>query len=79
MTPPKIKCFSVPAPNCEIITSKNNMVWEPRVYNEDNDWVYAYHKGYLWPQRESGDYYRFRLIQVIGQEWQKFRDYQENQ
>lgn len=78
----KIKVDEPPEVNCEVVVDKANFVWEYRFYREDTDYVYAYHKGYLWPQRQSGQYYRFRLLKDISKPedlaemvWQTFMDY----
>lgn len=79
MKPDKIKAPEDIKPNCEIITSEDNPQWETRWYNSDNGWVYAFHRGYLWPQRHSSKYFRFRhLVQASAMKvWQEFMDYHD--
>lgn len=86
--PKKIKVKGKPTPNCEVVVEsldKGNPVWEPRFYDESTDYVYAYHKGYLWPQRKPKDYHNFCLVRVVGTDkedlagmvWQEFMKYKD--
>lgn len=80
MTPQKIKAPEGIKPNAEVIVDKRHQEWETRWWDEETEWVYALHKGYLWPQRTSDQYYKFRLLKhdtVFSQVFQDFVNYQE--
>lgn len=78
--PSKLEAPKDLEPNCEVIVDKRHQEWETRWWDKDTDWVYALHQGYLWPQRQSGQYWRFRMIQevdpTIKQVFQDFIDYE---
>jgi len=77
--PTKIKVDN-PKVNCEVVVDKKNFQWENRYYDKETDWVYVIHRNVLWPQRQSGQYYRFRIIERLDDVAQRvfdtFMDYQ---
>lgn len=78
--PDKLKAPEGLVPNCEVIVDKRHQEWEVRWWDQDTDWVYTLHQGYLWPQRQSGQYWRFRMLQeiepTIKKVFQDFIDYE---
>lgn len=78
--PDKIKVDTPLEPNCEVMVEESSG-WETRWFNEENSLVYAFHRGYLWPQRHVSKYLNFRLLQPIPEGvlgvWQNFIDYEK--
>lgn len=67
-----IECREPPNPNCEVIVQEG-LPWETRLLK--GNMVYAYHNGYLWPQRERQKYYKFRFLPMeVVRVWPKFED-----
>lgn len=73
----KIECKTKPKPNCRVQV-KEGWDWELRWFDTNTGMVYAYHRGYLWPQRHKAQYNTFQhiLYATPDENWQNFNDYQ---